>query len=454
VLSQKELAFINTSFASDYIKRNALSNTFQKKELAYFLNRIRSKPTNQTRSISNVDDLGTYRNDIQETVDAGILSLNSQGQFNPNGTVTNLFLLAGISRALDYEPSTIEYPEINEFKSRWFYDYLRIGLDKKIISKNELSDLKKPIDAATFVKYASRVPELNEYILKQLSFDYTGDLVFEQSINNMNIISREPIDLTINSVYETSKTSKEIVGIVTPARPFVLNWRKIIPDDQGNYVAKIPKNQFSVYFSFTDQTIVKELGQPKVSQIDKEEPAIVSSKDSEIQPFSDLTNHWIKAIANELKLSGKLDNTDKFYPNKKMTRAEMARYIVRIKGLSPRNIQPNRFTDIQESSKDFKYIQNVVSNKVFKGISNSLFSPDTTVTKIQAIIVASRLLPDSDAYKDIQLPYSDISKYTWANDSLKKAYYYKIIDKAPQLFPKKVVSNAELVSILYKTSKI
>ena len=41
-------------------------------------------------------------------------------------------------------------------------------------------------------------------------------------------------------------------------------------------------------------------------------------------------------------------------------------------------------------------------------------SPETKVTKLQAIIVASRLLPETDAYENIKLPYKDIQNFKWA----------------------------------------
>ena len=104
-MTQKELAFINTDYTSEKIKTNSLNNTFKKEELAYFLNKIRTKAIESQKKINNIDKIKRYKSHIQDTVNANILSLNSQGNFNPNGTVTNLFLLAGISRALNYEPS-------------------------------------------------------------------------------------------------------------------------------------------------------------------------------------------------------------------------------------------------------------------------------------------------------------------------------------------------------------
>ena len=117
-------------------------------------------------------------------------------------------------------------------------------------------------------------------------------------------------------------------------------------------------------------------------------------------------------------------------------------------------LRKKSFSDLKKTNPNYAHIQNVISNKLLNGISKTKFSPETKVTKLQAIIVASRLLPETDAYENIKLPYKDIQNFKWAEKNLKKAYYYKIISNSTKLNPKKSISNAELVSILYKTSKI
>ena len=64
------------------------------------------------------------------------------------------------------------------------------------------------------------------------------------------------------------------------------------------------------------------------------------------------------------------------------------------------------------------------------------------------------MLPDlnEETHRAIELPYNDIKRYGWAKREIQKAYYYRIISKNKSLYPKKKVTNAELISILYKTS--
>ena len=143
-----------------------------------------------------------------------------------------------------------------------------------------------------------------------------------------------------------------------------------------------------------------------------------------------------------------------FEPNKSISRSDLAKYIVKINDVSSKEDYKSNFNDLNKQNSNYKYINAVVSNKLLNGITSQTFLPEGKVTKIQAIIAASRLLPDSNKYKNIKLPYSDIDRFKWAKSSIQKAYYYKIISKSSKLYPKKTISNAELVSLLYKTSKI
>ena len=119
------------------------------------------------------------------------------------------------------------------------------------------------------------------------------------------------------------------------------------------------------------------------------------------------------------------------------------------------NEKSTSFTDITPSTTNFTYINTVVHNKLLNGISNTMFGPNEPVTKLQAIVVVSRLLPKIEQTKlEVKLPYNDINKFKWANNDLKKAYHYNVISESDQLFPKKKITKAELISLLYKASQV
>tara|TARA_Y100001935_G_C17309472_1_gene514773 strand:- start:4072 stop:5802 length:1731 start_codon:yes stop_codon:yes gene_type:complete len=463
IMTQKELAFINTELVSNRIKRLSLSNKFLKDEFAFFLDKITLKSSDTKLKIQNQAALKRYKNEIQRIVDSKILSLNQNGNFNSNEEVRLIVFLTGISKALGYEPSDTIYPEIGKFKGKWFYKTLVIALDKKIITTKEIARIQRPLTNALFIKYSSRIPEIKQQILAQLNFNNPQKQARKVAKETPKAINpSKKVTLTIDSVIELLSTTKEVHGQVAPSKSFSVNWTKVTPDSNGNFSFKVPSKQTKVQLNFGNELIVKELSKPKkVTKIKEKKAAkktpdrlMTKTNERKISLYSDLSNHWIGKIANKLKLEGKLSNTTKFNPNQPITRADLATLIVNINNVKKKNAQVNSFNDLQPSNPNYNNIQTVVSNNLLNGVSSTSFAPNKKVTKLQAIIVASRMLPDLNDYTNVKLPYNDISKYKWANNNLKKAYHYKIISSNEKLNPNKSITKAELVSLLYKTSKI
>lgn len=463
IMTQKELAFINTDLVSNRVKRLSLTNKFLKDEFAFFLDKITLKSSDTNLKIQNQTALRRYKNEIQRVVDSEILSLSQNGNFNSNEEIRLIVFLTGVSKALGYEPSDKLYPEIGKFKGKWFYKTLVIALDKKIITAKEITRIQRPLTNALFIKYASRIPEIKQQILAQLSFDKPQKQTRKVAkVTPKAIDSSKKVTLTIDSVIELSSTTKEVHGQVAPSKSFSVNWRKVTPDSNGNFSFKVPSKQTKVQLNFGNELIVKELSKPKkVTRIKekkaaKKTPDRLTAKTNErkISLYSDLSNHWIGKIANKLKLEGKLSNTPNFNPNQQVTRADLATFIVNINSIKRKNTKGNPFNDLQPSNPNYNNIQAVVSNNLLNGMSSTSFAPNRKVTKLQAIIVASRMLPELNDYTNVKLPYNDISKYKWARNNLKKAYHYKIISNNENLNPNKSITKAELVSLLYKTSQI
>ena len=85
-------------------------------------------------------------------------------------------------------------------------------------------------------------------------------------------------------------------------------------------------------------------------------------------------------------------------------------------------------------------------------MSKTTYDKNSYVTRIQALIVAARLLPDTKINNQTILPFEDIAKYKWATKNIKKAYDYKLISPATKLNPKQEITHAELITLLYRAS--
>ena len=134
---------------------------------------------------------------------------------------------------------------------------------KNIIQKNEIKNIKT-LSNADFVKYASRIPEIQTNIIKELTF--------KQKIKTKYPVAKQkskktPTVINIKTVKQLSKTTKLVVGNVSPRKTFTLNWRKINPDESGNFSVKIPIKQKQLQINFGNELLVKELPKIKTNLI-------------------------------------------------------------------------------------------------------------------------------------------------------------------------------------------
>ena len=463
VLTQKELAFINTDYVSNAFKNKSLSRRLTKDELAYFLSKITTIEVNANKTISNKNAL-KYKKEIQDVVDRSIISLDANGNFKSSDSINGIIYLTTVAKSLNLKPSDKDYPELAKYKNKWFYSFLVIGRDQGIINSSSLASISSPLNHAKFIKYSSRINALKSKINDELAFTPTRK-------RSKKVVKVKPVvkqvNIKITSVTKVSDTVKRVDIKVNTDRAFTYQWKKILPSVDGTASLLVPINQNKITLDFGanafTQTLPKKIQTksktttlPPIAKVQnkKIEKKTVLPKAPIIVPFADLKNHWVKDIANKLKTSGQLENKQNFNPNQKVTRADLAKYLVSINGVKAKKINRDiRFNDVKKSDSNYSYVQAVVSNRLLNGLNKNQFGLTNNVTKIQALVAVSRLLPDVDVSK-VELPYSDISKYKWATKSLKKAYFYKVLSPSKTFNPNKEVSKAEVVTLLYKASVI
>ncbi|MGN1319249.1 MAG: S-layer homology domain-containing protein, partial [Lachnospirales bacterium] len=146
--------------------------------------------------------------------------------------------------------------------------------------------------------------------------------------------------------------------------------------------------------------------------------------------FTDITNHWaendIKNVVDKGLFSGTTDIT--FEPEKEMTRGMFVTVLGRMSGEEISGT--SQFSDVDNGKYYSPYIAWANKNGIVKGISDTLFSPDTPVTCEQAAII----LVNYSKYKKITLENKSISPSTsgvssWAMDNVIMAGKAGIITK-------------------------
>ncbi|MDR7855554.1 glycosyl hydrolase family 18 protein [Tissierella sp.] len=115
---------------------------------------------------------------------------------------------------------------------------------------------------------------------------------------------------------------------------------------------------------------------------------------STIPYFRDVPyNHWAKKdieIAAQHKLMEGLGN-QRFAPNESLTREEMATLLTRLLKISPSQNLKNPFKDIDYSSWSYPYIVTMAKENIFTGYEDGTFRPKEKVTRAQMAALLDRI---------------------------------------------------------------
>lgn len=139
--------------------------------------------------------------------------------------------------------------------------------------------------------------------------------------------------------------------------------------------------------------------------------------------FRDLVGHpdraAIEALARAGILSGRGDGT--FDPDATMTRAEFAALVVRAVGAKPASA--NLFKDVPKDAWYAAYVGAAYENGIIKGVSETLFQPEATITDSEAEVMvarAARLMKieptTSEAWRasDVQITRGEVARMLYS----------------------------------------
>lgn len=180
--------------------------------------------------------------------------------------------------------------------------------------------------------------------------------------------------------------------------------------------------------------------------------------------FSDISDHnskdAVEALASRNIINGKTE--DKFEPDSTMTRAEFATIITKALGLPIKSTAV--FADVKEADWYFTYVNTAYSYGIIKGVSESEFNPNGTITREEAAVMVTRAAKLCGVNTDIQsfearnilsqfLDY--IKASDWSQTSLAFCYREGVIsDDVLDIKPKEFVTRAEIADMLYNVLRI
>lgn len=119
--------------------------------------------------------------------------------------------------------------------------------------------------------------------------------------------------------------------------------------------------------------------------------------------------------------------------------------------VDPHDCQIKQFTDVKNFL-DWSHagVEFAVVNGLFKGTSETTFSPDATMTRamIATVLWRMRQCPETA----LENPYADVPEGTWYTDAVRWAYEDKVMDGVGggRFDPDGVLTREQIVTVLYR----
>ena len=173
--------------------------------------------------------------------------------------------------------------------------------------------------------------------------------------------------------------------------------------------------------------------------------------------FVDITNHWAEGDIDLLAAQNIVEgvSTDKFEPNRVVTRAEFAAVLVRALKLNKDDLAGTNFADVTDGKWYFEDIAAADEAGIVLGISLTDFAPDKNITREEMAVMMSRALKHLGkgvpASSDTLKQFSDEQKIgDWAREDVAFAVANKIIKgrTATNFVPKASATRAEATTMI------
>jgi hypothetical protein len=178
--------------------------------------------------------------------------------------------------------------------------------------------------------------------------------------------------------------------------------------------------------------------------------------------FGDLANYqWAESSIQGIAAKGIMIGVSegKFDPSRSVTRAEIAKMIVRAFNLEGASAATS-FRDVKATDWFAPYVGAAVASGITNGRSSSSFAPNEPVSRQELAVMVTRAMQAAGGYPVITDPNGTLSAYSdqaAVSSSLRPgvalAAQLGIVGSGGVLQPAKPASRAEAAVILYRTLK-
>lgn len=195
--------------------------------------------------------------------------------------------------------------------------------------------------------------------------------------------------------------------------------------------------EVGTYTEISWEKLSNELFQPQVPEIS----------------YKDVKGHWAGNYMSELSymeiLKGFVDNTMK--PNKTITRSEFITMIARVMDLHEDSAKYSNYADVPATHWSYNYINNAKAYGLLDGFTGTKLYPDKVITREEMAVIISGTLPSG--YKaDKPMSFSDVKDDHVNKTSIDRISSAGIINGLPDgtFSPKGSATRAEAAAMIYR----
>lgn len=159
--------------------------------------------------------------------------------------------------------------------------------------------------------------------------------------------------------------------------------------------------------------------------------------------------HWAKAAVNDMASRLVIFNAETFEPNKAITRADFAEYIVRALGLYRQGEHQNKFTDVSATGDRTLAILIASEYGIVTGYSDGTFKGDNQITREEAMTMYQRAMKVTKLNGTDKSRYQSYTDYAtvsgWATSYVKEVLSAHVFNgtTATTISPKASLTYAE-----------
>ncbi len=196
---------------------------------------------------------------------------------------------------------------------------------------------------------------------------------------------------------------------------------------------------------------------PVVIDLEQRNPDVKIPAKSAEKTFTDISSHQYKAQIENLASRGIINGKSStlYAPADFLTRAEFAALITRCFGLSEKT--DTVFADIKKTDWYFNAVNTAYHYGIVKGVSDTHFSPNTPLTRQEAVVMIHRaallsglsLNNSSDAKKLYESYLDEVTIAEWAKDAVLFCRVAEILPKnTEKLYPTEQIDRGEIAMLL------